>query len=152
MSETAKLSIPHKMYVWRQAFHYIVVAHAKTVAQARTLALDEWKGDGDWSTPVISRAIKAIKETNPEIHYRENAEVVLCTSGEVEEQELYIDTLNQRINDLEKAMDIMLASAYPNPKEHPTMWAAWGAAEEVRKMGLQPPRTHPGPIQPQEGT
>ncbi len=92
---------PLKMYIWRGSRDYLVVAHAISLANARTLALEEANGEGDASTPVICRAIEAIRNHSPEIFYRENAEFVLTTSGEVEEQILYSETLSNKIKSLE---------------------------------------------------
>lgn len=103
MSETIT-PIPHKMYVWRKQYEYLVVVHAKTVAEDRALAIEESNGDGDDSTPVRVRAIQAVLETNPEIHYRRNAEFVLLINGELEEMNLYCATQDAKIQELEKAL------------------------------------------------
>lgn len=103
MSETIT-PIPHKMYVWRKQNEYLVVVHAKTVAEARALAIEESNGDGDDSTPVRVRALEAIRETNPEIHYRRNAEFVLCTNGELEEMNLLCAMQDKKIRELEEVL------------------------------------------------
>ncbi len=86
---------PYKLYVWKRG-GFLVAVHAKTVAQARELALEEWNGDGDESTPVISQSVQDIKEVTPHIFYRENAECVLTDSGALQEMDLYAKTADAR--------------------------------------------------------
>lgn len=92
---------PYKMYVWRREPGWIVVAHAKSVAEARALALEESDGTGDESTPVRKEAYKFVEENNPEIFYRENAEFVLTDSGLLEEADGEVERLVGRVKSLE---------------------------------------------------
>jgi hypothetical protein len=100
MAMACKTGSPYKLFVWRCQPLYVVMAHARTVAEARKLALEECRGTGDESTPVRRRAYIAVETTTPEIHYRENAEFVLTDSAELEEMEAYARVLAERIREL----------------------------------------------------
>jgi len=91
--------VMHKLYVWRN-IDYLVVAHAKSVAEARQLIRDEHGVDGDSSVPVRAAALKAVQENTPEIHYRTDAELVLSANGETQELELLAITNEQTIHTL----------------------------------------------------
>jgi hypothetical protein len=52
----------------------------------------------------------------------------------------------ERAERLEKVLRTMLRSAVPNPKEHPTMWAAWGQAREA--LAPSAPEPAPAPTDP----
>ena len=52
----------YKLLVWRGGHDYIVMCHARNVAEARELAIEDSMGDGDWSTPVRLRMMKAVRE------------------------------------------------------------------------------------------
>jgi hypothetical protein len=92
----------NKMYVWPGTGEYFAVASAGTVDAARKLLAEEIEGQGDESTPVINRAIQALRETNPEIYHRPNAVFALTTSGELEEQLVCNEIQRKKIKDLEK--------------------------------------------------
>jgi hypothetical protein len=48
---------------------------------------------------------------------------------------LSCDRLKHELDEVRAALDKVLASAYPNAKEHPTMYAAWSEAARLRKEG-----------------
>lgn len=100
---------PYKMYVWRREPGWIVVAHAKSVAEARALALEESDGTGDESTPVRKEAYKFVEENNPEIFYRENAEFVLTDSGRLEEADAENERLVGRVKSLDSEINQLYA-------------------------------------------
>ncbi len=56
-----------------------------------------------------------------------------CAAGHEEPQQW---CTHCEVRRLERTIDVLLASAGPNPRDHPTMAAAWGIARAVR--GLPP--------------
>lgn len=96
-----KAGAPYKMYVWRLQPDWIAVAHATSAESARVQILNE-AGPADKSTPIRTAAMNTIRERNPEIFYRENAEFELTSSASLEEVDLYVETLTARIHELEK--------------------------------------------------
>jgi hypothetical protein len=92
-----------KMYVWREQPDWVVMSHARSVEEARRLALED-SGGPDWSTPIRARMEEHIQSRTPEIHYRQCAEAVLTSSAELEEAEGYIESLKARIKLLEAAL------------------------------------------------
>jgi hypothetical protein len=103
-----RLSTPYKMYVWRDGKgRWMAVAHARTVQEARQLVIEDATsvlGEADWSTPVTADMLRVVREVGPQIHYRGNAEAVLTSNGQLEETELYVETLKARIGLLEAAI------------------------------------------------
>jgi hypothetical protein len=90
----------YKMFVWRHQPDFVVMVHAKSVAEARELALEECKGCGDESTPIRHTAVEFVRNLTPEIFYRECAEFVLTDSAELQEEETYARVLAERIKEL----------------------------------------------------
>lgn len=69
----ARLSTPYKCYVWGdKAGRWIAVAHARSVQEARDLAVEDATGvlgEADWSTPVTADMVAMIRGSTPAIHY-----------------------------------------------------------------------------------
>lgn len=65
-----------RMYVWSDHHSYLVVAHASSVAEARTVALREI-GTTDGSTPNRQAVIERIKEDGPSIWIGANADYAI---------------------------------------------------------------------------
>jgi hypothetical protein len=88
------------MYVWTKQSFFHAVAQALNVAEARELLLEEI-GGGDGSCPEREAAAKWVRENQPTIFHRSNAEFSLTDSAELREQEAYVETLQKKIKELE---------------------------------------------------
>ena len=84
------------MYVWTKQPFFHAVAQAVNVAEARTLLLEEI-GGGDGSCPEREAAAKWVREQQPNIFHRSNAEFSLTDSAELREQETHSEMLNKRL-------------------------------------------------------
>src|SRR6202453_3980265 len=111
------------MYVWTNPSFFHAVAQATSVAEARELLLEEI-GSGDGSCPERGHAAKLVRELQPSIFHRSNAEFCLTDSAELREQEAYTKTLQDKIAELMKIS--------PSPAMHDTMDAAIWAKEFKR--------------------
>jgi len=84
------------MYVWTKQPFFHAVAQAVSVDEARNLLLEEI-GGGDGSCPEREAAARWVREQQPSIYHRSNAEFSLTDSAELREQEAYVETLQKQI-------------------------------------------------------
>lgn len=92
--------IPYKMFIWRDGINWIVIAHAKSIAEARQLAIDE-SGAADDSSPIRKQALEAVQSAQPCIYYGANCEFLLTDSGQLQEADQYVMTQGRKISTLE---------------------------------------------------
>jgi hypothetical protein len=90
------------MYVWTKRAFFHAVAQATSVTEARELLLEEI-GGGDGSCPEREHAAKLVRELQPSIFHRSNAEFCLTDSAELREMDAYTKTLQDKIAELMKA-------------------------------------------------
>lgn len=77
-----------KLYVWPKR-GFLAVAYATSLAEARTLLLDEMGGTGsDGSMPCVARAFEAVEAHQPQVFaYGSTAEFVVTESGWLEAEQ-----------------------------------------------------------------
>ena len=92
------------MYIWTRQPFFHAVAQAESVDEARELLLEEI-GGGDGSCPEREKAAKWVREQQPTIFHRSNAEFSLTDSAELREQEAYVEKLQKEIKELKSALD-----------------------------------------------
>jgi hypothetical protein len=85
------------MYVWSKAVCFLAAVQAENVNAARKLLLEEIDGSGDGSCPERMAAEKEIREFQPKIFHRANAEFALTESAELREVETENEKLRKQL-------------------------------------------------------